>query len=310
MAEALANADLVILATPVRSILKLLGDIGPYLKEGTIVTDVGGTKEAICEAAKALPSGVSFIGGHPMAGSERHGPSAAQPMLFLDAVWAVCPLPTVPDDHLNRLKAAILQIGAHPLLIDAARHDRMAAAVSHVPYLVAASLSNSVGKLGEEDELALRLAGRGFRDVTRTASSPYHLWGDILSTNRKAVTERLAAFRQAVDRVGEALGSDEQALQAELEDAARYRLNVPRNLSGIHNPDSEIIVRVEDEVGALAAVTTALAQEKINVRDIQVLKVRQDTDGVLRLAFGDREETLHAAEVLRRAGHNVRLRTE
>jgi prephenate dehydratase len=112
-----------------------------------------------------------------------------------------------------------------------------------------------------------------------------------------------------LDTIETSLNTEEK-LKPELEDAARYRLNIPRNLQGIQRPENELIVRIVDEPGALSSVTTSLAREKINICDIQVLKVRHDEDGVLRLAFVDRPTTLRAAEVLRQAGHYVRLRGE
>jgi len=310
IAQALSGSDLVVLAAPIGPLLETLGGIGPHLAPGALVTDVGSTKERVCRAAEGLPESVHFVGGHPMAGSERRGVSCADPLLFQDAAWALCPTTRrVPDALLARLRALIRSLGAHPIELEPVRHDRLAAAVSHVPYLVAAAMSNAVGRLGEVDPLAPRLAAGGFRDVTRTASSPYALWRDILATNVGAIGHQLAAFRRSLDRLEQALGSDE-ALRSELTEAARHRLNVPHDLPGVHHPEAELIVRVLDEPGALAAVTTALARERINVRDIQVLKVRQDEDGVLRLAFVDRAETQRAAEILRQAGHDVRLRSE
>jgi prephenate dehydrogenase len=242
-----------------------------------------------------------------MAGSERRGAAAADPLLFQDAVYALCPVGDVPEDHVNKLSLALKSIGSNPILLDPARHDRLAAAISHVPYLLSAALSNSAGRM--DDELTLRFAAGGFRDMTRIASSPYSVWKDVLATNRGPIRERLAAVRQALDTIEASLDIEEK-LKPELEDAARYRLNIPRNLQGLQRPENEIIVRIMDEPGALSSVTTSLAREKINICDIQVLKVRHDEDGVLRLAFVDRPTTLRAVEVLRQAGHYVRLRGE
>jgi 3-deoxy-7-phosphoheptulonate synthase len=309
MPEALAGADLVVLAAPVGTIIEQLGEIGPHLRPGTVVTDVGGTKQAIAEAAQALPEGVHFVGGHPMAGSERRGASAARPLLFQDALYALCPNAGVPESTVERLQTVLKAIGAQPLVLEAARHDLLAATVSHVPHLVAVALSNSVGRYGQQDELALRLAAGGFRDVTRTASSPPELWTDILATNQASIRERLAALREVIESFEAALDSN-QGLGDEMIEAARHRLSVPSNLPGLQRSDCELVVRVRDEPGELSVVTTALAQERINIRDIQVLKVRQDEDGVLRLAFADRPDTERAAEVLRRAGQDVRLRSD
>jgi len=310
LGEALAQANLVVLAAPVREIEASLRLIALHLLPGALVTDVGGTKQLICEsAAQALPPSVHFIGGHPMAGSERRGASAADPLLFSDAVYVLCPNPGTPPDVVALLSQAIRAIGAHPLEVEPERHDRLAAAVSHVPHLLAVALANSVGRLGLQDALALRLAASGFRDMTRTASSPYPIWADVLSTNRVPIHERLAFVRQCLDRL-EAAMDDEGQLQAEIEEAAAHRLNVPRAIPGIQRSEAELIVRVMDKPGAIAEIATALAREQINIRDIQVLKIRQDENGTLRLAFENREITCQAAEVLRRIGQSVRLRSD
>jgi 3-deoxy-7-phosphoheptulonate synthase len=306
-AAPLKEADLVILATPVFKIIELIGSIGPLLKKGALVTDVGGTKEAICRAAVSLPAGVRFVGGHPMAGSERRGPASADPLLFHVAVWALCPVGNVPDELLSRLTSALSIIGAQPLVIDPVRHDLLAASVSHVPYLIAAALLSSAGRLGEKDELALRLAAGGFRDMTRTAASPYAVWRDVLATNGEMIRQRLSDFRKSLDLV-ESILAEDGLLKKEMETAAKYRLSIPRNLPGIQQSDTEVLVRVLDQPGSVASVATALAHENVNICDIQVLKIRQDEDGVLRLAFIDRQETVRALEILRKAGYTVSLR--
>jgi len=309
IAEAVKNADLVILASPVLNIMSTLNSIGPMLKKGALVTDAGSTKSEICFSSRHLPKSVYFIGGHPMAGSERRGPGSANPLLFEDAVYILCPNEGTPPDLIESLKKAVSAIGAHPLEMDPERHDRLVAAISHVPHLVAAALSNSAGRLNDDDNMTLRLAAGGFRDTTRTASSPAAIWGDVLATNSDMVKERLSAFRAALDRI-EAGFDDPDRLEKELDRAARYRSSIPRNIPGIQSPDTDLMVRIPNEPGSLASVTTSLAREKINICDIQVMKVRQDEDGVLRLAFIDKGETERAAEVLRRSGHEVHIRRE
>jgi len=220
--EAAAGADLIILATPIAGILTTLGRLGPLVDPGTLVTDVGSTKRAICCAGEQLPAHVHFVGGHPMAGSERQGAAAADPGLFHGAMWPLCPADGVPAAVLGRLTAAIHCIGARTVLLDPLRHDRLAAAVSHVPHLVAAALSNSVGRLGHQDALTLDLAAHGFGDVTRTAASPYEIWRDILASNRDLIGERLAVFRAALDSI-EASLSAESRLEKELYEAACTR---------------------------------------------------------------------------------------
>lgn len=309
LSAAVETSDLVVIATPVHAIVQTLGIIAPHLKPGTLVTDIGSTKAEICDTAKTLPEHVPFIGGHPMTGSERKGAAFADPLMFFDAVWALCPGENVSKELLARFRHAIGALGALPILFDPKRHDRLAAATSHVPRLIAAALSNSVGRLSKEDALAPQLAAGGFRDLTRTATSPYAMWKDIFETNQTMILERLDAFQNDLSKLKNAL-SEHTVLESEFAEAAAYRLNVPQHLQGLVPPEAELIVRLEDTPGALASIVTPLATEKINVRDIQVLKQRQDEDGVLRIAFADSRTAQLAAEVLRRSGHHVRSRTE
>jgi 3-deoxy-7-phosphoheptulonate synthase len=302
-----AEADLVILAAPVKAIVGYLDKIAPSAKPGCLVVDVGSTKQVICEAARRLPSHLHFIGGHPMAGTEKRGAAFADPLMFYDAVWVLCPVGSVPEELLSRWQQVLASIGALPLAIEPGRHDRLVAAVSHVPRLVAAAMSNAVGRLATEDPMAPELAAGGFRDITRVASSPFEMWRDVLATNQQAIRERLRAFQEALACLDAKL-EVEAGLEAELTEAARHRLAVPHRLQGMFSPECELMVRVVDEPGALAAIVTPLALEQVNVRDIQILKQRQDEDGVLRLAFGDSRDTRRAAEILRRAGKDVRIR--
>lgn len=304
--QRVGDVDLVVLALPVAEIVAALERLGPVLRPGTVVTDVGSTKADINRAAAAaLPASVHFVGGHPMAGGERGGASFADPMLFHDAAWVLCPRPDTPDEVLRRVEALVRSTGAHPETLQASRHDELVAAVSHVPRLVAAALANSAGRLAKDDDTALALAAGGFRDVTRTAASPFSMWRDILLSNQTAIGERLAGFVAALRDIETALG-DVTALESQLDEAATHQQRATRLAAA---GQAELTVRIEDEPGALAAVTTALAHEKINIRDVRILHVARDEDGVLLLVFADDDERRRAAGALRNAGFSVRERT-
>jgi prephenate dehydrogenase len=185
--EDAADADLVVLCTPVQTIIQQLAALAKLLKPGAVVTDVGSAKRAVMNAAvTVLPPTVHFIGGHPMAGSDRAGLIFAVPDLFVDASWALC-IPPGHEEAAAKLAEVIQTLGAHPVIIDAASHDAIVALTSHLPHVVAAALVKIV--LSHEEVMPF-LAG-GFRDTTRIAAGNPPMWRDIILTNRDQVISAL-----------------------------------------------------------------------------------------------------------------------
>jgi len=202
---AAAGADLVLLATPVGSLVAMAEQLVPHLSPGCLVTDVGSVKGRIVEGvAAALPDGVDFVGSHPIAGSEQQGAGAARTGLFVDAPCIICPPAGADTAAVERTRALWTAVGAKVEAMEPDRHDRILAAVSHLPHLVAYALAGAA--LEEEGEACGRLAGTGFRDTTRIARSSPELWRDISLLNREALLTaldrfevRLAAMRTAVN---------------------------------------------------------------------------------------------------------------
>ena len=224
--EGVRDADLLVLATPLEVILEVLERIGPFLRPGTLVTDVGSTKQRIVETARTyLPGGITFIGGHPMTGSERRGLAAADAHLFEDAVWVLTPDPTVPEAPLRMLTGVIEGVGARVVLEEPARHDRIVARISHLPQILAVALMNRVGRWHGEDDRTLRLAAGGFRDLTRIAASPWEIWAGIHATNGEAIREALDAFIRELLEVRERL--EGYGLEGDFIQAARWRRLMP-----------------------------------------------------------------------------------
>ncbi len=191
-----AEAETVILAAPVRSILDMLRNrIGSYLRSNTLVMDVGSTKHDICEAMALLPVGVGAIGGHPMTGKENSGIWAADAALFQARPFVLCPTRrTTPATHL-RARSLVEALGAELIEMESVRHDRIVAGISHLPYMLSASLVATVAREAQHDDAFWRLAAGGFRDTSRLAASDIKMMGDILSTNARAVATLLAMFR-------------------------------------------------------------------------------------------------------------------
>jgi prephenate dehydrogenase len=224
LAEGAADADMVVLATPVRTIIDLIPRLSPLLPRGCLITDVGSTKAAIVEAMGGLPAHVQPLGGHPMCGKEVAGIEAAEADLYEGAVWALTPLARTSPEALEMGSALARAVGAHPLLLDAHRHDRLVATISHLPYLLAVALVGLAEEVGAEDELMWALATSGFRDTSRLAASEVTMMLDILLTNRSPVAEMVHRFGQRLEGLARLLeGWDEAELRQLLESARQRR---------------------------------------------------------------------------------------
>jgi len=306
--KAAAECDLVVLATPIKRILSLLETLGRFdLPEGLIVSDVGSTKGLIVEAARrSLPEGVLFIGGHPMAGSEKSGIGAADPFLFQNAIYVLCPGKNVSREAAEELGGLLEKTGARVMVMEAAVHDRTVAAVSHLPQFVAVALVDFAARRDAAGCHALKLAAGGFRDMTRIASSPFAVWGDIVETNTDSIREALKEFADSLSAIADDL--DPARLEKLFERAAVARSGIPRDTKGFLRPLAELLVVVEDRPGIIARIAVPLAEEGINIRDIEVLKVREGEGGTMRLAFESRKVSERAKRILEGRGFSVRHR--
>lgn len=221
LAAGVAEADVIVLATPVRTILRLIPEVGCYARPAALVLDLGSTKAEICAALARLPAGLQPVGGHPMCGKEIGGFAAAEADLYRDKAFVLCRLPRTAQEAFDRAVALVTAIGARPVIADPAAHDRAAAAISHLPYAAAVALVNAEAAVGHP--LARQLAASGFRDTTRLAASDVDMMLDILLTNRAAVLDWLDALQGQLTSLKEALRTgDETALRAQLA-AARSR---------------------------------------------------------------------------------------
>lgn len=220
LSHALANADLIFLATPINAVIDMLPLVANAAKRGAIVTDVGSTKRAIVEKAKScFGEERFFIGGHPMTGLEKGGWENAQPNLFEGATYVLTPTEHCPVAPRTALQELLQNIGARVLVLDAEEHDRVAAEVSHLPQLLAVALTHFISRAGVAHAPRLQMAAGGFRDMTRIAASPYKIWRDVLQTNHTNVRKALREFTLALQELeanleGEQLESDFQRAHA------------------------------------------------------------------------------------------------
>lgn len=190
--EAAAGAELVLVATPVRAACDLAARLGPQLKRGQIVTDVASVKAPVVAAwEKYSPPGVEFVGGHPLAGSEKAGPRAARRGLFQGAAFILTPARTASSQAIGLIASLVRAAGANPVFLPAEEHDALVAAISHLPHISAVVLVNTAAELAGD---ALVLSAGGFADTTRIALSSPAMWRDICLTNRKAILDALDRF--------------------------------------------------------------------------------------------------------------------
>ncbi len=224
-AAAVADADLVVLAAPIPAQPALFAAIAAHLRPDALVTDCASTKLSTTAAARAAlgPAFARCVPAHPIAGSEKHGPAAARAGLFRHAVAVVCPQPENPPEVVERISAFWRALGARVMSLDAARHDRIFAEVSHWPHALVFALCGAIAR-GEFASDALRMAGGGLRDTTRIGASSPELWAEILLDNRDAVLACAAAFESELAAVLAALREgDHAALAARFEVASAWR---------------------------------------------------------------------------------------
>jgi prephenate dehydrogenase len=220
--EASKGADVVVLATPVGTIIRLIEKLRSSLSADTLVTDVGSTKQAIVELAQRAfgrHTGEQFLGGHPMAGKENSGIEFADPELFRDAAWFFTPV--AGQDVKNGRRAEYIswieKLGARVAILDPGQHDRLCAWISHVPQMVATALAAVLIEAYGEQEPLLETGGRALREMTRIAASPYSMWRDIALTNKKYIGDALLRLEQELAHIRENL--DTRALKQEFERA-------------------------------------------------------------------------------------------
>jgi len=220
--EIVKGADLVVLATPVGCFKAVIEEAGPFLKKGAIVTDVGSVKGRLAREMEGLmPEGVAFVGGHPIAGSDRSGVDAATEDLFAGAKCIISPTEHTPEEAVRKVTELWTAIGAEVCFLSPEEHDLVFALVSHLPHLIAYALVNTVSDVDPE---YVHYAGKGFKDTTRVALSSPELWRDICFKNKENLLDLVQRFQDSLASMVDALKrNDSEELEALFEKAQRLR---------------------------------------------------------------------------------------
>lgn len=221
--NAVEEADMVILATPILAMRELLEHIAPRLKRGVLVTDTASTKVQILKwATSSLPAHVKLVGGHPMAGRELSGIQAAEAGLFEGCTYCLIPARHTSTEGVEQLSEIVMKLGAHPLILDADRHDRLVAGISHLPFLLSSALVQCLSKKENWGELT-NLAAGGFRDMSRLAAGSPTMYRDICVTNKEEILIWLDALASELDNIRALITLDDEVLESYFTQAKRLR---------------------------------------------------------------------------------------
>ncbi len=302
----LSRCDMIFLCAPVENNESYLGEIKPLLKEGALVTDIGSTKTGIHEAAIKYGMEDVFIGGHPMAGSEKTGYRNSTDHLLENAYYVITPTSLSTEENIARVKDVALAIGAIPLILDYDTHDMSVAAVSHLPHIIAASLVNLVRDSDDKDEVMHRLAAGGFKDITRIASSSPVMWEQICMSNTSNIRTLLDRYIDSLKKISDSLAEhDGGAIYDLFDEAGTYRNTFANYQKGLEAPEYTFSIDVVDEPGAISVFSAILAARGINIKDMGLNYSRDENEGALRVSFYDSASRDMAWDLLE--SHNYTL---
>ncbi|MCM3747419.1 prephenate dehydrogenase [Paenibacillus pasadenensis] len=308
--EAVDGADFIFLCVPVGLLADYAQRISKMpLKSGCVLTDVGSTKARVASAVAGIEWGDAvFIGGHPMAGSERAGVEAASSILFENAYYVLTPDDNTPREALDRLSRLLELTRAKIVHMNPAEHDEIVGAISHLPHLIAAALVNQVRRYNESNGGYAMLAAGGFRDITRIASSDPVVWRDILLDNREVVLRLMEEWGSELDRLAGILRSEDgEAISNAFRDAGEFRSSLPERRKGVLQSVYECYMDVPDHPGIIGKIATELGNRNISLSNLQIIETRMDVPGVLRLSFRTQGDLDQAVEVLEAFNYVVRV---
>lgn len=295
------NCNYIFLCAPVASNTAYLKQITEYLNDDCILTDVGSVKTNIHEEVKALGIEKYFIGGHPMAGSEKSGYSNSKAMLIENAYYILTPTSEVSQEKVDAYEHFIESLKALPIVLDYQLHDYITGTISHLPHIIASSLVNFVKQHDTNDELMKNLAAGGFKDITRIASSSPVMWQNICLKNKQNIVDILDQYIDSLEDFKEAIErEDDLDLYNRFDSSRNYRNSMPASSAGPIKKSFAVYCDIIDEAGGIAAIATILASNNISIKNIGIIHNREFEEGVLRIEFYDEYSTKRAVELLQK----------
>lgn len=303
------SCDIIFLCAPVETNISYLPSLKDVLSQNTLLTDVGSVKSKISEAIISQGLSSCFIGGHPMAGSEKSGFVEASDHLIENAYYLLTTTEQTDFQKLDSFVTFIQQLGAIPLVITAAMHDYVTAAISHLPHVIAASLVNLIKASDNKDGVMKLIAAGGFKDITRIASSSPAMWEQISIANKDNISLLLSDFIQSLSKIQQQIQSEEAPMIYNFFDSAReYRNSFPDASLGPIKKQFVVYCDLIDESGAIATIATILASSAISIKNIGIIHNREFEEGALRIEFYDENSSRNAASLLTRHRYQIQIR--
>lgn len=307
--ELFSDCDMIFLCGPVAVNNNFLEQLAPLLADKTIITDVGSVKGAIHETVARLGLESHFIGGHPMAGSEKTGFANANPILLENAYYILTPTESVPKEAIAEYYSLVKKMGALPLILSCKEHDYVTAAISHVPHLVAATLANLVHDHDSSEETMKMIAAGGFKDITRIASSSPEMWESICMSNTENIANLLDDYIASLQAVSKAVRSGQKGFTYDLFTASKeYRDSFADLPKGPLKKVFACYVDIPDEAGSIAALATLLAKADISIKNIGIIHNRDFEEGVLRIEFYEQSALDEAVTLLQGLHYSIHQR--
>jgi len=309
----LYDSDIIFICTPHSISMEYLDFLKAKTSTTCIITDTGSTKCEIMQHAASLDNlDGNFIGGHPMTGSEKTGYPEGYAHMFENAYYILTPpiMHNKSDSKISAklavLKSIIKGIGAIPIVMDAARHDRAMAAISHLPHVIASTLVNLVRENETEDGQLRMLAAGGFKDITRIASSDPCLWEEITASNSVCIKELIESYILLLQKFKDSMGCIRTGAIAEFfENARKFRDAIPMGVQGAIDPSCDIVANVADRPGIIGDIATLLGKENINIKNINITNSRENEYGCLKLTLPDLKSVKLAIDLLSKSGYKV-----
>jgi prephenate dehydrogenase len=308
--HACQQADFIILAAPISETIQLIKKLDEInFEKQVIVSDTASVKSSVIRAAKKLKNEkITFIGGHPMAGSHKHGIEAAKAHLFENAFYVLTPAIRSNEEHVNQLKEILQPTKSKFVVLKPEEHDEMTGVVSHFPHLIASSLVHQAKRWEESHAFLPNLAAGGFRDITRIASSNPKMWQDIFYHNQDKMSVLLQEWIDEMTYLKEMVDQDEsENMMDYLQTAKQYRDGIPAKESGALPAFYDIYVDIRDQPGAIASVAQILADAGISIKNIEILEVREGITGVLRISFYSRKAQHESKTCLEDHGYETMI---
>ena len=300
------SCDYIFLCAPVEYNIEYLKYLKDIIKDGCIITDAGSVKGPIHKAVEELGMENCFIGGHPMAGSEKTGFESSSDRLLENAYYIITPGGEIPLDRLTDFTELISSLGAIPMVLTSEEHDFITAGVSHLPHIIASALVNLVSMLDSDQEYMKTIAAGGFRDITRIASSSPIMWEQICVENNKNISNVLDDYIRLLIQIRCFVDNkDSQSLYQMFASSRDYRDSIDVVDSGLLKKAYVLYLDIADEAGGIATIATILALEKISIKNIGIIHNREFEEGVLKIEFYDGSSMEKGAALLKKRNYIV-----